>query len=132
MSVALDANIWVGGRVEDHAITKALAARASTAVLRKSQRKERLLLQADAAGRKKLQQTRMLENTSKKRSRDKETIARYFTSTRNFDLAATTEKGSVPSETSLTTNSIGVHADTLTVDSRRSLIGKMCEWVAQW
>jgi hypothetical protein len=68
MSAAPDAGIRVDGGVEDHAITKALAARASTAVLRKSQREELLLLQVDAAALKKLQQTRTLENASKKRS----------------------------------------------------------------
>jgi hypothetical protein len=64
----------------------------------------------------------MLENASKKRSKEKETIARYFTSTRNFDLVATTEKGSMPSETSLTTNSIGIDANALAAEAIDGLV----------
>jgi hypothetical protein len=114
MPAAPDARTRVGGGMEDQAIAKALAARASTAALRKSWREERLLVQADATARKNLQ-ARTLENASKKRSREKDTIARYFTSTRNFNpaatsaiaataaTAATSEEEHVPSEESLAT-----------------------------
>jgi hypothetical protein len=99
--VPVDAGLQVGGGVVDHAIAKAVAAKASAAALRKIRREEKLMLQADAAVRKKLQEGRTLENASKKHAREKDTIARYFTSTRNFDATATAVKENIPSTKSL-------------------------------
>jgi hypothetical protein len=91
-----DGGTRVGGGVEDRAIAKALSAKASIAALRKLRRNERLRAEADATMWKKSQQARTLENLSKKRPREKETIAKYFLSARNFDTSATTEKENVP------------------------------------
>jgi hypothetical protein len=78
----------VGGDVEDPTIVKALATKAATTLIHCERKRERLRKEAASAARKTLQQTRTLENDSKKRRRDKETIASYFTRSRNFDAVA--------------------------------------------
>jgi hypothetical protein len=89
----------VGGGIEDPAIAKELALKASTAALRKQRKEDRLRKEADAARRKTLQDSRILENSSRKRAREKETIAFYFTSSCNFDVNAT---GGVPGSAAAT------------------------------
>ena len=83
---------WVGGGVNDLAIVKVLAAKAATVVIRSSQKQGRLCKEAAAVARQMLQKTRTLKNTNKKRSREKESIASYFSSSRNFDVTVTLEK----------------------------------------
>jgi hypothetical protein len=79
----------VGGGVNDPAIVKVLTTKAAIAAIRSSQKQERLRKEAVAVARQTLQKARTLENTSKKRSREKESIASYFSSSRNFDVTMT-------------------------------------------
>jgi hypothetical protein len=77
----------IGGTSGDPTILKALAAKVATAVLRKLRKEERLQKEAASAERKRLQQCQPVENASKKRERENESIQAYFASTRNFDAA---------------------------------------------
>jgi hypothetical protein len=84
-----------GGLVSDKSIAAALAMKATTAAVRKERKEERLRREKEAADRRNLQAARMIENSSKKRSRERDTIRRFFTASRNFDnVAASTVIGS--------------------------------------
>jgi hypothetical protein len=82
----------VGGGVNDPVIVKVLATKVATAAIRFSRKQERLRKEAAAVARQTLQKAHILENTSKKRSREKESIASYFSSSRNFDGTVASEK----------------------------------------
>jgi hypothetical protein len=74
-----------GGGIEDVDIARALTEKAATAAIRRHRKEERLRREAEATRRKSLQDARTLENSSKKRARERATITQYFTTTRNFD-----------------------------------------------
>jgi hypothetical protein len=81
----------VGDGINDPTIVKVLTTKAAIAAIRSSQKQERLRKEAVAVARQTLQKARTLENTSKKRSREKESIASYFSNSRNFDVTVTSE-----------------------------------------
>jgi hypothetical protein len=74
--------------VGDAAIATALAAKENSAALWKDRREERLRRKTEAAERKKLQAARIIENSNKKRSRERDTIQKYFTTSRKFDVVS--------------------------------------------
>jgi hypothetical protein len=75
----------VGGGIKDLAIAKALAEKASIAAFRRQRKDDRLSKEVDSAKRKALHQTQGVEDSSRKRAREKETISFYFRRSRNFD-----------------------------------------------
>jgi hypothetical protein len=85
VSTIAEGSARVGGGIEDPAIAKALAEKASIAALRRQRKDDRLRKEADSAKKKALHQTQGVEDSSRKRAREKETISFYFRRSRNFD-----------------------------------------------
>jgi hypothetical protein len=85
VSTIAEGSARVGGGIEDPAIAKALAEKASIAALRRQRKDDRLRKEADSAKKKALHQTQGVEDSSRKRAREKETISFYFRRSCNFD-----------------------------------------------
>jgi hypothetical protein len=96
VSTIAEGSARVGGGIEDPAIAKALAEKASIAALRRQRKDDRLRKEADSAKKKALHQTQGVEDSSRKRAREKETISFYFRRSCNFDPDETSVTGRSP------------------------------------
>jgi hypothetical protein len=97
-----------GGGVEDVDIAQALTKKAATAAIRRHRKEERLRMEGKVARRKSLQDACTLENSSKKRVRERVTITQYFTTTRNFDSDPTLSSAASASTCALAAMATGL------------------------
>jgi hypothetical protein len=106
-----------GTAVRDLNVARELTEKATSAELRKECREEHLLHNREATERRNLQAARSIENSSKKRARERDTIHRYFTASRNFDIIQGNEGLDPSTSPSCVNNFLGTDQPSVCIDA---------------